>query len=239
MGEQMKIAVIADIIASKKMDNRARLQEVLDHILEEINTQFSNQIESNLTVTLGDEFQGIIGDCYTAFLVIDLIDTKLKLETKKQLNEEASLRWGIGIGDILTPIKDKTISIGTDGPAYWNARAAIERVHSENDYGETTERVETNTEVGPFWNSIIKLQNTIRNDWTTTQQETAYTALNVFGYEEINNQRLKQQMNQSYHKSFSEQTISKRIKSTHIKQYSQSRKQLAEQIEQWRSAYDY
>lgn len=234
MESKLSIAVIADIIASKKIENRAPLQEILNEILKTVNTNFNDQIESYLTITLGDEFQGIIKDFKTTFLIIDLIDTQLKTLTKSILKEEITLRWGIGVGKLVTPIKDKTISIGSDGPVYWNARNAIEKVHSQNDHGNTTEKLVSETLEDDFFNSIIRIQNVIKNQWTTTQQDTVSILLKEFGYEEVNNQKLKILLNQKLNKDYSEQTISKRVISTHIKQYVQSRIQLAERLEDWR-----
>lgn len=235
MDTQLKIAVIADIIASKKVENRSPLQKLLNNILEEINDQYSDNIESNLTITLGDEFQGIIKDFQTAFLIIDLIDTRLKVSTRININEEVTLRWGIGLGELATPINNKKLSTGTDGPSYWNARKAIEEVHAHNDYGKTNERLITNAEEDEFLNSVLRLQNVIRNQWTSSQQETAYILFNEFGYEAIDNRKLKKILNDKLKKNFSEQTISKRIISTHIKQYVYSRIQLSQRIEDWRN----
>lgn len=234
MAEQSKIALIADIIASKKMKERAQTQQILSDILDKMNEEFSKQIESKLTITLGDEFQCIVSDMKTAFLLIDRITLELQLTTKKQLDEEISLRWGIGIGSLITPIKDKDVSIGADGPAYWHAREAIGSVHEDNDYGLLNEKIMTEHKDDLFYNSIIRLQNIIRNQWTATQKETVYYVLKAGGYKEVSNQAVTDALKDGLNKSFSPQTISKRIISTQIKQYIQSRRLLADKIEEGR-----
>src|SRR5690554_4679195 len=108
MAKKVKVALIADIIASKKLKERAQTQDI-----------------------------------HTAFLLIDLITLELQLKTQQTLGEEISLRWGIGVGELTTPIKIKKVSIGTDGPAYWHAREAIESVHEDNDYGLLNEKLKT------------------------------------------------------------------------------------------------
>ncbi|MCC5895548.1 MAG: hypothetical protein JJU16_08830 [Alkalibacterium sp.] len=234
MTEELSIALIADIIASKKMTQRAQIQEILVSIITKINKRFASDIESNLTITLGDEFQGIIGSIETAFLIIDLISLDFQLQTKKQLGEEVTLRWGIGLGRLSTPIKNRKVSIGTDGPAYWYAREAIESVHQYDDYGQLNEKVSTNHDSDEFHNSVIRLQNVIRNDWTTSQKETAFIVLNQHGYDEFTNQAIKSAMTDYLDLAVSEQTVSKRLISTHIKQYIHSRRLLAEKIEERR-----
>ncbi|MGO1590163.1 MAG: SatD family protein [Alkalibacterium gilvum] len=118
MKNNVKIALIADIIASKKLKERAQTQKILSTILTKMNDDYSDQLESNLTITLGDEFQGIVRDVKTAFLLIDRITLELQIMTKEQLDDDISLRWGMGLGELITPIENKEVSIGTDGPAY-------------------------------------------------------------------------------------------------------------------------
>ena len=231
------IALIADIIASKRMKERGQTQQILSDILDRMNEEFSEQIESKLTITLGDEFQCLVSDVNTAFLLIDRITLELQLKTIEELDEEISLRWGIGIGALITPVKDKDVSIGADGPAYWHAREAINAVHENNDYGLLNEKILTEHKDDLFYNSIIRLQNIIRNQWTRTQRETVYYVLKAGGYTEISNQKVTEALEAGLKKSFSPQTISKRIISTQIKQYIQARKLLADKIEEGREAH--
>ena len=239
MSETIKIALISDIIASRKMKEREQIQEILTSILNDINIRFKEAIESNLTITLGDEFQGIVNSAEAAFLIIDLISLRFQTRTKEEIGEEVTLRWGIGIGRLSTPIKNRKVSIGTDGPAYWHAREAIESVHQYNDYGQLNEKLASDQPEIDFLNSIIRLQNVIKNDWTMSQKQTALIILNETGYEEFTNQAVKKAMTDQLGQAVSEQTVSKRIISTHIKQYAHSRKLVAEKIEDWRRSHDH
>ncbi|MCC5890259.1 MAG: DNA-binding protein [Alkalibacterium sp.] len=239
MEENNKVALIADIVASKQIKDRKTVQELLNSLLDSINTQFKESIASNLTITLGDEFQGIVDSVETAFLIIDLVTLALELDSKKETGEVVTLRWGIGIGRLSTPIKNRKVSIGTDGPAYWYAREAIDSVHQYNDYGQLNEKLSTGQPDDDFFNSVIRLQNVLRNDWTQSQKETAYAILKSVGYDEFSNQVIKQALSDYLKQPFSEQTVSKRIISTHIKQYTHSRGLLAQQIEEWRTKHDH
>lgn len=234
MEDETKIALIADVISSKKIVERDKFQEILADILQKINEQFSQNIISNLTITLGDEFQGLVNDTMAALLIVDLIHLELRLKTKAEINSEIILRWGIGIGEMSTPILNQQQSIGSDGPAYWFARKAIEDIHQRNDYGKTNEKIVTNFGQDERINSTIRLQNVIRNQWTLSQAETVYIILKEFNYHQVNNKQLRKSMDKVLKKKFSEQTISKRIISTHIKQYAKSRKLMAEEVEKWR-----
>lgn len=239
MNKEKKVALIADIVASKQIKDRQKVQDILTAILDSVNSQFEEAISSNLTITLGDEFQGIVNTIETSFLIIDLITLSFELETKKLTGKAVGLRWGIGIGRLSTPIKNRKISIGTDGPAYWHAREAIEAVHQYNDYGQLNEKLATGQSNDAYFNSVIRLQNVIRNSWTQSQKETAYAILQSVGYNDFSNQMIKQALADYLDQTFSEQTVSKRIISTHIKQYTHSRELLAQHIEEWRVKYDH
>lgn len=238
MSETLKITLIADIIGSKKMKERGQTQVILKSILDAVNSKYEEDIETDFTITLGDEFQGIVKSVERAFYFTDLITLQLQLMTKKEVSEEINLRWGIGIGELATPVQEKGYSIGMDGPAFWHAREAIESVRKHNDYGRLNEKIRTGTEKEDFYNSIIRIQNVIRNEWTSTQKETAYSVINAFHYKEWTNQEVKEVLNKDLNQQFSDQTISKRIISTNLKQYTSSRQLLAKHIEEWRMAHD-
>lgn len=107
-------ALICDIKNSKKIKNREEIQNKLKNMLNYINKEYNEYIESKFTITLGDEFQCLFND---ASVVIDVIEY-IKQEF------DVSVRFGIGIGFITTTI-NKEIAIGADGPAYHYAREAI------------------------------------------------------------------------------------------------------------------
>lgn len=238
MSDQLKITLIADMIASRKMKERGQTQVILQSILDSVNDRYKENIETDFTITLGDEFQGMVTSVKKAFYFVDLITLQLQLMTKRETGEEIQLRWGIGIGKLATPVQDNGYSIGMDGPAFWQAREAVESVRKHNDYGRLNEKMVTGTEDEQFYNSIIRIQNVIRNEWTTTQKETAYSVLKAFHYNEWTNQEVKDVLNADLNESFSDQTISKRIISTNIKQYTSSRQWLAKHIEEWRMTHD-
>ena len=56
------IAIIGDIKGSKKLDNRNEVQKKLTSVLDDINKKYKDDIYSKFTITLGDEFQGLL--CY-------------------------------------------------------------------------------------------------------------------------------------------------------------------------------
>ena len=54
------IAIIGDIVNSKKLDDRNAVQINLKSLLKRINEKYTEDIASNFMITLGDEFQGLL-----------------------------------------------------------------------------------------------------------------------------------------------------------------------------------
>lgn len=113
-----KVAVIGDIVRSKEAPDRARLQEALAASLRAVNSRLKPFEE--LEPTVGDEVQGVFSDLAAAVRATLL----LRLELLKK--SEIDSRYGIGLGSI-TVFEDQP-RITQDGPGWWSARAAIDRV---------------------------------------------------------------------------------------------------------------
>lgn len=121
----MYIALIGDIIESKKIQDRAQAQQKLLQLMKELNQQYQKYLVSPFTVTAGDEFQALFLPNSDMFQIIEQLSIAFA---------PYESRFGIGAGDMITEI-NKEQSIGSDGPAYWLAREAINYVHDKNDYG--------------------------------------------------------------------------------------------------------
>ena len=111
------IVLIGDIISSKKIPDRQKVQEKIRGVLAKLNKENMHLI-SPYTITLGDEFQAVLknarhlfGDIITILYVI--FPTKI--------------RFSIGIGDIQTPVNPNQ-AIGMDGTAFYNARTGIDKL---------------------------------------------------------------------------------------------------------------
>lgn len=115
------LALIGDIIQSKQLSQRSEVQEQLKICLNRLNEFFEPYIISNFSLTLGDEFQGLMKIDAPIFYLIDLINDQMR---------DIPMRYGIGVGEILTHINPE-VSMGADGPAYWHAREAIKFVHQK------------------------------------------------------------------------------------------------------------
>lgn len=205
----MYLALIADVIDSKMVQERFDLQKQLEKTLQTMNELFGEFIASNFTLTLGDEFQGLLKVDAPVFQMID---------TLRSLLTPTQLRFGIGLGEIVTDI-DPLQSIGADGPAYWNARAAINLVHQKNDYGNTQIYFSSGKEKQDFFvNALIASGEAIRSGWRGSQEEILLDLLKRCVYSEnFSQQDLAQSL------EINPSALSKRLKSSSIRVYFRGR----------------
>lgn len=161
----MYYAVIGDIINSKSMENRLVFQEKLKSYLSVINEEYNNEIAANFTITLGDEFQGLLLNPQYLLEIINKIEVYMR---------PLKIRFGIGIGNILTKI-NKKISIGTDGPAWWHAREMINDLKNNRKGLKLLSNIKISgiedLDVLNLINVSLSLCYSIKNNWTKDQKQ--------------------------------------------------------------------
>lgn len=113
----MTIAIIADIVGSRALPDRAAAQRELEAAIARVEHDAPSAVYP-LTPTVGDELQGeytSLDDALFATLLIRLA-----------LPDGIECRFGIGVGAATTvPTAGGDLQ---DGPAWWAARTAIETV---------------------------------------------------------------------------------------------------------------
>lgn len=167
------IAIIGDIKQSKTIENRREVQEKLKSALDEINKNHSDDIASKFSITLGDEFQGLLRNGKNTMDII----TEIEMEMYP-----VEIRFGVGIGAITTDV-NKEMSLGADGPAYYNARNAIETLKDDEKKRQTDAayiRLETdgdNIATTIMINTIMTLLTVIKDSWSDRQREIIWDML--------------------------------------------------------------
>lgn len=221
---ELYFAIIADLIASKKISDRARAQQNIEKALQTVNKRYAKHLASKFTLTLGDEFQGLLQSDAPLMEIIDELELRIR---------PYRCRVGIGMGAMATAI-DPERSLGADGQAYWNARAAIDYVHANDDYEMTHtyllgfEKSET-----ALLNNTLALTDGLKSKWTDLQWET-FAKMREEGIYEANfdQKTLAKDLN------ISEQALYRRLKLSGIKVYVRSRSQLQAYLREKVSAYE-
>lgn len=170
MDKRLYVAIIADIIGSKKINDRSGVQKQLEKVLEQINITYRHAIASQFIITLGDEFQGVLHDGSVALDVLDRIQREM---------HPITFRFGIGVGSISVRLQPDT-SLGSDGTAFHLARSLIEEVRAlENKKAEAKTNmlisIEDQESTSTLLNSMFKLIWALQENWTDRQKQIIAT----------------------------------------------------------------
>lgn len=153
----MHVCVITiDLQKSRKLEDRAEIQLKIFKLLQMLNEKFKNDILANFTMTLGDEFQGVLKTPKQALDVFNI--GKDALATK--------IYCGIGLGTITTAVSKNPSEM--DGPAFHNSRNALEEAKRE----KTELVIKTgDRDLDKTVNVIMQLILHIKNRQTIKQKE--------------------------------------------------------------------
>lgn len=113
----MVAALIADIVASRELDDRTAAQRELEEVLVRV-AEVAPPSLSPLLPTVGDELQGVYPELSAALATTMLLQLALP--------PAIELRFGIGLGAIhdIPSVRGPL----SEGEAWWAARQAIEQV---------------------------------------------------------------------------------------------------------------
>lgn len=114
----MTTAVIADIVGSRRLADRAQAQSVLEAAIVQVEREHP-RARTPLAHTVGDELQGeyaSLPDALSSLLLLQLA-----------LPDGIECRFGVGVG--ATSVVASAGGEILDGPGWWAARDAIETVH--------------------------------------------------------------------------------------------------------------
>lgn len=211
------IAIIGNIIHSKQVSRRSNTIEGLKQQLNSINYSFAQDFASPFTITKGDEFQALCKPNPYIFLMIDQIQLAFR--------DEVEIRFGIGLGEILTAI-DPKLSIGADGPAYWEAQKAIKFIQDKDDYGSSNVAFSSEyKQIDRVINPLLNSSDFIKATWNKSQTDLFEVLINNKIYQEDFKQKpVAEKM------KLSQSAFTKRLKSSGLKLYFRNRKTVMDLI---------
>jgi len=125
-GRPRATAFIGDVSSSRDLgsEERGELQRQLEALLDRVNRELHEAILADFTITVGDEFQGL--------LVRPGALPELVWRLRDRL-PDVRFWTGVGFGTLDTELEDR--AIGMDGPAFHLAREALEAAHDEGLHG--------------------------------------------------------------------------------------------------------
>lgn len=112
----MVYTLIGDMVGSRQVKDRVRLQEQLDEVLRELNDVLLPKVP--LEPTIGDEFQA----CFDSAAAAVRATLMIRLGLLRRSGVDS--RYGLGAGRV--EVFSGTNPVSQDGPGWWAARDAIE-----------------------------------------------------------------------------------------------------------------
>ena len=150
-------AIIGDLVASRKMADRAAVQVRFRKAVEDLNVAASEGLPVPLKVTAGDEVQGITH--HPEVLVEIMVTLSDALAPER-------LAWGWGRGALATELADDVSLL--DGPCLHRAREAVEAAKKEASWLAVSGFAEPS---GQVLSALMNLVGAIRSGWTDRQAE--------------------------------------------------------------------
>jgi hypothetical protein len=158
--------IMADIISSRDIKKEEDFMGQFKALTNLANQAFKEKIVSPLTITLGDEFQGIVDSAPTLFELVFFLE-----EQSIEAGYSFQLRYSMVYGAIETEINPK-IAYEMYGPGLTKAREALKRIKEtkENYYVALNGPNDTQLHL------CMKLYESIKSEWKTAE----YTIIAAF-----------------------------------------------------------
>lgn len=158
--------VMGDIVGSEKASSTAQLHNIFNAAVDAANTEFAEALAAPLTITLGDEFQGLATSLSHGFAMISRVRYSL-------LAQGVACRFALGVAKIETPV-DPTRAWNLLGPGLAQTREKLEAKRRPHAYrfhlpGEPV--------IEALLEAVGLALTVVEDDWTERQQEIALRLL--------------------------------------------------------------
>jgi len=151
---QIYTVVIGDVSGSKQLSGKHRYQTQLfiKSAIIQINEEYKDLIEAPLTITKGDEFQGLFQDLESAYKIC------LALERSTL---PIQIRFGLGLGQIFK--MGSRLPIEMDGAAFHAANEALQLAKKKK---MGTAICSQDNQLDNLLNTIFRLMSAIKQKWS-------------------------------------------------------------------------
>lgn len=161
-GDVMKnySALIIDLKRSRSysVEDRNSIQNYIINVIEKLNEVFSGSLAKDVAFSGGDEVQGLFISQESAYLYLRMFC---------MLISPVEIRAGIGVGEWNVKIENASTT-AQDGPAYHNARNAIENVNDALGYSVL---LYSGTKIDLFLNAVMNASFALTRNHSEYQNE--------------------------------------------------------------------
>lgn len=153
-------ALLIDLKKSRSYSivDRNSIQNYINTVIQKLNEIFLNSLAKNVEFSAGDEVQGLFFSPEAAYLYFRMFS---------MLISPVEIRAGIGVGEWNVQI-DNASSTAQDGPAYHNARNAIENVKDALGYSVL---LYSATKIDLYLNAVINSSFALTKNHSEYQNE--------------------------------------------------------------------
>ncbi len=145
----------ADIHQSRLQEDRQALQTQIETLLHAANDEFKSEIKVPFSITLGDEWQGVIKTVAAGYRIATFF-----------LEEFHPTRLAMGLGEGKIETEWRARSAEMDGQAFHRSRQALEKAKNEK---RTLFFVTTHTNEDILFNAFAHLLQLLREEWSLKQ----------------------------------------------------------------------
>ncbi len=165
--------LIGDISGSKRLNGMDRYQTQLfvKSAVVQINEQYRNSIEAPVTITKGDEFQGLLKSPGEAYEMI---------QTLERMVFPIRIHYGLGVGNIYR--MGGVLPIEMDGPAFHRANRAMNLAKKRR---AGTWIISGDGKTDQLVNTIFSLVTAIRSRWNERHYKLYWSYQDLGTYREV------------------------------------------------------
>ncbi|MGH7563903.1 MAG: SatD family protein [Gemmatimonadota bacterium] len=154
---ELYAALIGDVVESRRHEDRARLQRDLEAALTRVNDRSAGALAAPLTLTAGDEVQGLFRDpAAVVDAVVEIADAVVP----------ARLVYGLGVGPLETDLGPDPALL--DGPCFHLAREALTEARGHGGWLVARGLADPGDLVV---SALFRLLGELRSRWTGIQTE--------------------------------------------------------------------
>ncbi|BAS29319.1 SatD family protein [Limnochorda pilosa] len=157
------LALIADVVGSRRLPDRERAQREIEGVLEQVNREAVGSLRSPLGLIRGDEIQGVLRPDGDPLAWVRRLRYRLV-----QLQPPVRLRVGLGLGEVATAFEGRH-TWELDGPAFHRSREALEAARAAR--GPATLLRSGRRDLDEGVNALLGLLDALVGRWTAEQWE--------------------------------------------------------------------
>lgn len=155
-------AFTGDLVDSRNLPDRARVQRDLRAVLESLNATWRDPLTVPLRVTAGDEVQGLTrAPEILVDIMVGIADALFPVR----------VAWGLGVGPLTTELAEDVSLL--DGPCFHRAREAVEEAKRSSRWLQVAPMEDG---AGVAATALMNLVGALRSDWTPRQAEVVGAA---------------------------------------------------------------